>query len=226
MPGARACTDHDGGRRGKSECAGARDDEHGDGVEHRRIQRGLRTELPPCEEGKCGDSEHTRNEVSRHGVGEPLHGCAGTLRLLHHPDDLRDGRCASDFGRFDGDAPRRVHGTSEHHVARLLFDGDALAGEHGLVDGGRSFGHDAIHGDALARTYRDGVAGDDVTCGYVPLLAVPRDAGGLRLHADERSDGVRRAALRSGLQQPAEEDESDDDGRGVEVCLAVPDGAP
>ena len=73
VPCASASTDHNGRRGGESESAWASDDEDGDGVEQRRVEPGLRPELPPGQERDCRDGEYARDEVCGHRVGEALH---------------------------------------------------------------------------------------------------------------------------------------------------------
>ncbi len=48
-----AGADHDGGGRGQPHGAGAGDDEHGHGIDHRKIQRGLRPPQPPDQKSRA-----------------------------------------------------------------------------------------------------------------------------------------------------------------------------
>ena len=68
------------------------------------------------------------------------------------------------------------------------------------------------------------VAREDVGERHVRLLAVADPPGGRRLEADQPPDRAGRPALGPGLQPSAEQDQADDDRRGVEVGLGVQAG--
>ena len=63
--GALSGADHDRGGRGETERARAGDDQDGDRVEQRQVERGLRAEGEPDDERQRGQAEHRRARSSR-----------------------------------------------------------------------------------------------------------------------------------------------------------------
>ena len=133
--GALAGADHDRRRRGQPERAGARDHEHGDEVEQRVRERGLRADDEPDDERERGDADDGGHEVARDHVGEARDRRLGALRLLDEAHDLRQRRLAADAGGAERERARRVEGGADDLVAGLLEARDRLAGQHRLVDG-------------------------------------------------------------------------------------------
>ena len=97
--GASAGTDHDGHRRGQTERARTRDDQHRDGADKGQHEARLRPpDTPRHKRGKraCDDGWH---EVRRNPIGQPLNRRAAALRLGDHPHDLcNEGIRAHAFG--------------------------------------------------------------------------------------------------------------------------------
>jgi len=84
---------------------------------------------------KRGDSQHARNEVLEHAVGElddaGFHGPS----LLDLAGNLIQERILTGCGHLDEQRPGFVDATADHLVAALaLLDGDGLAGGNRLVD--------------------------------------------------------------------------------------------
>ncbi len=90
------------------------------------------------------------NEPGGHGIGQPLDGCSRSLRLAHHPDDLREQRLAPDALRLHDELAGGVHRPARHCAAWSLLDGNRLTGDHRFVDGAFAFEHHAIDGNAFA----------------------------------------------------------------------------
>ena len=100
--GGLAGADHDRGRRGQAEGAGAGDDQDRDGRADREHQPvGLRPEGQPAEERDQRGQQHGRHEPRGHPVGQPLHRGGGALRVLDEPHDLGERAVGADRGGAD-----------------------------------------------------------------------------------------------------------------------------
>ncbi len=96
-------------------------------------------------------------------------------------------------------------------------DRDRLAGQHRGVDGRAAVDDQAIDRHLVAGPDAQQVAGLDVVerdLDVGPLADEPR---GRRAEPDQAADGAGRTCLRPGLEPASEQDEPDDDRRGVEV---------
>ncbi len=219
--GPLARPDHDGRRRGQAHGAGTGDDEDGHEVEQGRDETGLGPEQGPGREGQDGDADDGRHEDPGDDVGQALDGGLGALGLLDQPDDAgQRGVLADAFGPEPEAAPLIEGGPDDGRAGRLVH-GQALAADHGLVDRRPAFDDDAVDRDGLAGPDDEDVAGPDVLDGHLALPVGADDAGRPRPQAHEPPHGVGRPALGPGLEQAAEQDEHDDDGRGVEVDLGL-----
>ena len=99
--GRLAGADHDRGRRGQAQRAGAGDDQHGDGRLQREGQARLRAEQQPADEGQRRQDQHDRDEELGDPVGQALHRRLRALRLLDQAHDLRQRRVAPDPVRVE-----------------------------------------------------------------------------------------------------------------------------
>ena len=86
---AAADTNHDRHRRGETEGAGARDDEHGDGVHQSVGETGLRAEEKPRDERYDGDGYDDRDKPFGDTISEALDGSAAALSLAYELHDAR-----------------------------------------------------------------------------------------------------------------------------------------
>ena len=215
--GALAGTDHDRGRRREAERARARDDQDGDRVEQREVERGLGPEREPDHERERREPEDHRHEVAGDHVGEALDRRPGALGLGDEPDDLREDRVGADPRGPEGQRPRRVERAADDEVLDPLGDREALAGDHRLVDARGALGDHAVDRDRLAGADAHEVADADVADREVELDAITDDARGARREVDEAADRVGGVAARAGLEEAAEQDQRDDRRRGVEV---------
>ena len=152
LVGALAGSDDDGGGGGQSEGAGTGDDEHGNGHEDGDGEGGRRAEDDPEEEGGQGYGDDGRDEPCGDGIGQALDGSLGGLGFLDEADDAGEDRVLSHLSRPVGEGAGAVDGCPVDGSARGLVNGDALAGEHGLVNGGRAVHHLAVHGEFFAGT--------------------------------------------------------------------------
>ena len=104
------------------------------------------------------------------------------------------------------------------------LDRDRLAGEHAGVDRGRALDDDAVDRHLLAGPDPEQVADHDRLERDVLVAAVGDAPGGRGLQPDQPPDRAGRAGPGAVLQPAPEQDEADDDGRGVEVGLGVQPG--
>ncbi len=72
----------------------------------------------------------------------------------------------------------------------MLFHGDALAGDGGLIDVAKALDDLAVHGDALAGPDDHDVAGDHLLGGHGDFHAVAHDHGGLGREIDQLAQRV------------------------------------
>ena len=201
----------------KPERARAGDDQDRHRVEQREVEGRLGPGEQPDHERQRRQADHDGDEHAGHGIGEPLDRRPRALRLGHEADDLGEDRVPADPGRAHGQRPGRVDGRADDLVAGRLANGDALAGDHALVDRRATVDDDAVDRDLLARPHPDDVADRDGRDRDVELLAVTQDARCSRREADETAHGVRRRGSRPRLEIAPGQDQGDDRRGGVEV---------
>ena len=205
-PGA----DHDRSRCGQSHCAGARDDQDGHGVDEPEGQRGVGAEDQPHGERQSGEGHDSGHEPHRDLIDQCLDRQFATLRGLHHADDLGQHRRFAHRRCAEGEGTGLVDGATGDGAAGGLFDGHGFARDHAFVDpacAGRDF---AVDRHPLTGADLDHIAGADLGNGHLDRRAVPDDAGGLGLKADQPFDCLRRAALGAGLEIAAKQDQRHD----------------
>ena len=213
-----ARSDHDRGGSCQTERAGAGDDKHGDKRQESLLEPHLRwSEVVPADEGGDSDRQNDRYEDAAYDIGQPLNGSLAALGILDEPDDLLKRGILADLRRLKLESPCPVQSGAEDLVAGALLDGQALAGQHGLIDRALAAPHDPVHRNLLARPNEDEIAGSDLVDRYVLLAAVPDYSRRLRLQAHQAADGVSRARLGSRFQQAAHQEERDDDRGGLEI---------
>ena len=213
--GPHAGAHHQGGRGGQAHGARAGDDQHADGAGQGHRQPGLGAEEHPGAEGQGGHDGHGGHEPADNPVHRPLDWCLGPLGVLHQPSDLGQGRVRADPVGADGQRAGHVQRRAGHPVAFGLLHRHRLAGEHRLVRCARAVDHHAVDRDPLAGSDPDQVADPDLVRRDLRLGAVPDDAGRCRLPTEERPNGPRRLVLGPGFEPPADQDEADDDRRGL-----------
>ena len=96
------------------------------------------------------------------------------LRLFDQLNDLA--LCAVDAEPLDPDFQRSflVDRSGGNPVADGAIDGNALAGEHRLVDRALAFLHDAVSGDHVARPDENSLAGAKLIDGNLNDLPIVR----------------------------------------------------
>ena len=90
---AAAGAHHDRHRRGQAERARTRDDQDGDRIDERICEPGLRPHQRPRDKRHHRDGNDDRHEPGRNRIGQTLNRRARSLRLAHHPHDLREQAC-------------------------------------------------------------------------------------------------------------------------------------
>ena len=210
-----AGADHDRGRRRQTERARAGNQQNGDAGRERRGEAGAGQQ--PAGEGQTADGHDAGHE---HG-GDPVDGLLdrqlGGLGLIDHVDDAGQHRIGADGGDPHLQGAGAVDAAADHVVACCLDHGQALPGEHGLVNGGQALDDDAIGRDFLAGPDQDQVADDQIVDRHGDDLAVAQQVGGLRLQVEQPPDGGMRLALGLFLQIAAQQDETDDARGRVEI---------
>jgi hypothetical protein len=126
--------------------------------------------------------------ASAKALDEALAVAFSLLRLLHHVDNAGDGVIGKGLGGAHFQRPLAVDATSVDRIARLLFHGDAFAGDRGLVDAGGANPHDAVGSYRLARLDQEEVAGPDLLDGNLDLTILTPDPRRLWCQIHQRMD--------------------------------------
>ena len=217
---ADAAADHDRDGRGKSQGAGAADDEHGDAA--REGEAELTTEEQPHQRRHEGDRHDHRHEHAGNAVRDLRDRGLGRRRVRYHADDLAERRILADARRLALQVALAVDRRGRDAVARRLVHGDALAGQGGFVHSARPLENKAVDGDALARAHHKDVAPLHLLDGDGFLLPVYQQGRGLRRDLHEALERVGGLALASGLQRLAHGDEREDHRRRLKVKFVHP----
>ncbi len=211
-----AGADHQGGGGGQAHGAGAGDDQHADGAGQGQRQPRLGAEEHPGAEGQGGHDGHGGHEPGDHPVDRPLDRCLGPLGVLHQPSDLGQGAYPAPIRSV-----RTVSVPVMFRVAPVTRSpGPFSTGTDSplSIDSSTALAPStttpstAIRSPGRTRT-RSPIP--DLVRPDLRLGAVPDDAGRGRLAAEQGADGAGRLALGPGLEPPADQDEADDDGRGL-----------
>ena len=194
--------DHDRHRRGESERAGARDDEHGHGIDQRIGIARLGPEHDPRDEGDDGARDDGGDEPARDGVGHALDRRAAALGRADHLHNAREQRVVADFLRLHEKTSRAVDRAARDGAARFFFHRNRLAGDHRFIHRASAFEHAAIDRDFLAGPDAQAVTGMDLFQRHIGLGAVVGNASrGLGREAEQRFDCASRRGAR--LEVPA-----------------------
>ena len=117
-------------------------------------------------------------------------GALEELAVVHEADDLREGGIVAHARGAKAEGAVFVDGGGDDRVANMLFHGDALAGDGGLIDVAKALDDLAVHGDALAGLDDHDVAGDHLLGGHGDFHAVAHDHGGLGREIDQLAQRV------------------------------------
>ena len=199
------------GRGREPQGAGTGDDQHG----HRGDEAARRVaEQRPDGEREGRQRQDDRHEHGGHPVGQPLHGRLGGLGV---PDQLRDPGdrgVPADACHLDDQPPRRVERRAGDLVAGLLVDGDALAGEHRLVDTRAAVEDHPVGGHLLAGPDQEPHPGTQQGDVDQPLGPVVVEQGRLLGAELEQLAQGRAGALPGPRLRPPAEQQEGGDGRG------------
>ncbi len=160
----------------------------------------------------------TRHEHRRHPVGEALDLGAAPLCLVDETHDLGQRRVGAHPCRLHDERSVRIHGGTDHLVARTDLDRHGLTGDHRCVDGGVSVDDHPVGRDLLAR------ADDELHTGRQRLdrhLGPVDESGTAYTQVGERSQRIARAPFGPDLQPLADEDQRDDDRRRLVVDVSA-----
>src|SRR5215208_4806302 len=223
--GSLAGADHDRGRSRKPHGTGAGDDQDRHEVEQCVRECRLGHQPEPHEEGHRRDKDHHRDEDRAYPVGETLDGGLGALSLLDHPNDLGERSLTADLRRTKAEGAGLVDGRPDDLVAFALGYGDGLARDHGFVYRRLPCEDHAVDRHLLTGPHQEQITDLDLLDWNVHVLAraLPtHDASGPGLEPRELLYGLVGAAFGPGLEQAPEQDERDDERRGVEVHISLP----
>ncbi len=183
-------------------------------------QRRFRTKIEPGHKAEDGHHDDDRHKVARHHISHALDGRFRALGVLHQLDDLGQGGILTHFGRPEAERARLVDRRPDDLVSRLFGHWQTLSSDHTLVHRAATLSDHAIHRHLFAGPHDHYVAHQHLFHGDVHLLAIPYHSRRLGLQAHQLLDGLVGLAFGARLQHLAQQDEGDDDGRGVKVHLA------
>ena len=206
---------HDRRRRGKAQGARAGNHQYGHGVDNRRFQ--VAAGNPPAQQRHQRQHQHHRHEDGTDLVHQMLDRRLGRLRVFHQPDNARQGGLQPHGTGTHQQHAGAVHGAARHLLARVLAHGQALAGDQRFIDIARAFEHDAINRYAGAGAHHDQIAQQHLGHRNIVLLAVAAYPGRLGAQHLQRPDGRSGLALGARFEPLAQQDQGDDDGRGLEI---------
>ncbi len=116
-------------------------------------------------------------------------GTAG-FGLLDQRDDAPECRLLTPPPDFDSQATELRQAGGEHLCSRPHLDRHRFAGDGRLVDGGSSFDHDAVDGDAISRAHHYDIPALDLFDGKGLFHTVPEYPGALGRQLGEILDGL------------------------------------
>ena len=203
-------------RQGSRQSEGAGTGDHQHGHHDRDGERRTPAGKEPCRTAHRSDEEHRRDEYSCDLVCHACDGGLGALCTFDHRYYLMQKGVLAGLFRPDAEAAGAVDSCSVYRVSGFLHHGDALAGEHGLIDIGVAFRDDPVHRDAFARPHQDRIADRYLRYRDPGFLPVADDGGLLRFLLQQFADRIVGLDLAHGLQVLPDGDEGDDHGRGIE----------
>src|SRR5829696_2425941 len=223
--GPLAGADHDRCRGRKAHRARAGDDQDRNRVQKRERECRLGPEQEPDQERHGRYADHRRHEHGAYPVGETLDGGLRPLSLLDHPNDLGERSLTADSRRTKAEGAGLVDGRPDNLVAFALGYRDGLARDHGFVYRRLPCEDHAVDRHLLTGPHQEQITDLDLLDWNVHVLAqaLPtHDASGPGLEPCELLYGLVGAAFGPGLEQAPEQDERDDERRGVEVHISPP----
>ena len=184
---------------GDHQCAGAGDDQEGQGAVEPFRPGGARQEgrgRGQHRQQNGGDQEQGQGGI--HHAGGVVLGEAGDELLadrlflagiFHQFQDLRDRGFLAGLGNGDPQQPRQVHAAADDIVPRMDVPGQGLAGKGGGVQGRAALQNGAVQGHPLAGLHHDNGTHRYVLRVYLLQSAVRFQIGGVRPDVHEGGDG-------------------------------------
>ena len=217
MFGRHARARHDGRRRGQPQGTRTSNDQHGHSMNQRQLDAVAAP--PPCQQGQQGQHQHHRHKHGGDLIHQPLNGRLGRLRVFHQADDVGQDGSGSGSRDLDDQAPFTVDAAPGHSGANPLGHRQRLACEHGFVQLGVPFKHQAIGGDALTRQHHHTVAHQQLVDRNVLFAIGPNHARTFRAQGMQGTNGVGGLTFGARLQPFAQEHQRDDHRRALEIQM-------
>ena len=170
---------------------------------------------------RSGKPQNHRHEDGAGAVGQPLHGRARRLRLLHHARDLRQNR---GFAQRLGAAHHGavvVERAGQHAPAWFARQRSGFAGQHRFVHAGAAFQDRGIDREALAGQDQHVVAGANFIERHEGFDAVHDAARSHRPQAAQRIERGQGTAFGTAFERLAQQQKAEDQQHRVEVDLAT-----
>ena len=221
---AAARPDHDGGRSGEAHRTRTSDDDDADEGRQRQRDARFRPERHPREERPGSDDEDDRDEHLGDAIGKPLDGSFAALGPTHEVHDPGERGVAPDPGRPHHERAGRVEGRTDDLGAGGHLDRHGFAGQHAGVDGGPALDDHAVDGYSLPGPDAQQVTDRHRLERHIHLAPVRHAPRGRGREPDKAPDRPGRAGLGAMLEPPTEQDQADDDRRGIEVGLRMESG--
>ena len=177
---------HQSGGRGQSHGTRTSDNQHGNSRNNGLRKGSISAQQPPQKEGDKGYQGHHGHKNTCHTVYYTLHRSFATLGLLHHFDDLGQGRMLANLLCLKPKLALRHHRSCQHFRALLFQGGCGFASYHALVNicaigRHKAFGHgnNAIDRHFLASTNLQHIAHGNGGNGHVAHFVAIDNASSL-----------------------------------------------
>ena len=212
---AHAVAHHDGHGGGKSQRAGAADDQHRNAPRQRKTGALSRQQPDNDRDGRNahdGGHEHAGDPVRHLGDGG-----LGGGGVADHLNDLRQRGVLAHAGGLAAQESGLVQRSGGNGAAGGLVHRDALPGEAGFIHRAGALQNGSVHGDVLAGTHHKHIAFGHLLQRNGHLRAVPQQRGGFGSQLHQPFQRIGGPALGAGLQHFAKGDERQDGGGGLKV---------
>ena len=147
-----------------------------------------------------------------------MNGRLAGLGVLDQADHPGQGRIGAGGPGLDGQQAIDVEGSGDHRIAPAAGNGHAFAGDERFVHLRHATGDDAVGSDLHAGAADEAVTHPDIPQeSFMNRAVFCLDESGSGPERQQFPDGLRRTAPRLHLQLLADEDQGDDDGRGLEI---------
>ena len=206
---------HDGHRCGQPQRTGAGDHQYRNGGGQSKA-KGCPAEQPDQKRDQ-GDCHDGRDENAGDFIGQAGNRGFGSGSIFHQMNDLGQGRVLSHPGGFKHKGAGFIDGSRNYGVAGTFFNGDAFAGQGGLIHGRCPLHHGTVCADALTGADADTVAHADFLNRYCEFLSVSKDGSGFGRQIHQFFDSGGRFAAGAGFQEFAHGDQCEDHTGGLKV---------